>query len=114
MLKKYNEREIQHAPAPGAAALIDVGERDPEVEGEILIPEFASGETYNDVDVHPGLDADKKRDVEQICEEMKEVLTENPVQTTPEICNMGLIAKEPAFVKGYPAHMPQGKPSHRK
>ena len=65
LLKKY-KREIRHASALGGAAMTDVGERDPEVEGEILIPELASGETYNNVDVHPGLDADKKWDVEQI------------------------------------------------
>ncbi|KAL8587355.1 hypothetical protein ACOMHN_045602 [Nucella lapillus] len=46
LLRKYAQRESQPATL---AAVIDGGEGDPEVEGEILIPEFRSGETYRDV-----------------------------------------------------------------
>ncbi|KAL8612415.1 hypothetical protein ACOMHN_008400 [Nucella lapillus] len=52
LLRKYTQRESQPATL---AAVIDGGEGDPEVEGEILIPEFRSGETYRDVSLHEGL-----------------------------------------------------------
>ncbi|KAL8618408.1 hypothetical protein ACOMHN_050176 [Nucella lapillus] len=52
LLRKYTQRE---SPPATLAAVIDGGEGDPEVEGEILIPEFRSGETYRDVSLHEGL-----------------------------------------------------------
>ncbi|KAL8586910.1 hypothetical protein ACOMHN_051015 [Nucella lapillus] len=52
LLRKYTQRESQPATL---AAVIEGGEGDPEVEGEILIPEFRSGETYRDVSLHEGL-----------------------------------------------------------
>ncbi|KAL8563073.1 hypothetical protein ACOMHN_065217 [Nucella lapillus] len=52
LLRKYTQRESQPATL---AAVIDGGEGDPEVEGEILIPEFRSGETYRDVSLLEGL-----------------------------------------------------------
>ncbi|KAL8585158.1 hypothetical protein ACOMHN_013173 [Nucella lapillus] len=52
LLRKYTQRESQPATL---AAVIEGGEGDPEVEGENLIPEFCSGETYRDVSLHEGL-----------------------------------------------------------
>ena len=48
----YTEREARDVPA---AAVIDTGEGDPEVEGEIPIPDFDQQESHEDVELCPQL-----------------------------------------------------------
>ncbi|KAL8606678.1 hypothetical protein ACOMHN_055353 [Nucella lapillus] len=99
LLRKYTQRESQPATL---AAVIDGGEGDPEVEGEILIPEFRSGETYRDVSLHEGLSGDKKEEARRLLRQFSESLTDKPGKTTLETYTVELTTKQPVHVKAYP------------
>ncbi|KAL8595150.1 hypothetical protein ACOMHN_013823 [Nucella lapillus] len=99
LLRKYTQRESQPATL---AAVIDGGEGDPEVEGEILIPEFRSGETYRDVSLHEGLSGDKKEKARRLLRQFSESLTDKPGKTTLETYTVELTTKQPVHVKAYP------------
>ncbi|KAL8598254.1 hypothetical protein ACOMHN_035204 [Nucella lapillus] len=96
LLRKYTQRESQSATL---AAVIDGGEGDPEVEGEILIPEFRSGETYRDVSLHEGLSGDKKEEARRLLRQFSESLTDKPGKTTLETYTVELTTKQPVHVK---------------
>ncbi|KAL8563286.1 hypothetical protein ACOMHN_058784 [Nucella lapillus] len=99
LLRKYTQRESQPATL---AAVIDGREGDPEVEGEILIPEFRSGETYRDVSLHEGLSGDKKEEARRLLRQFSESLTDKPGKTTLETYTVELTTKQPVHVKAYP------------
>ncbi|KAL8601078.1 hypothetical protein ACOMHN_040779 [Nucella lapillus] len=99
LLRKYTQRESQPATL---AAVIDGGEGDPEVEGEILIPEFRSGEMYRDVSLHEGLSGDKKEEARRLLRQFSESLTDKPGKTTLETYTVELTTKQPVHVKAYP------------
>ncbi|KAL8605770.1 hypothetical protein ACOMHN_059335 [Nucella lapillus] len=99
LLRKYTQRESQ--PATLAAVIVG-GEGDPEVEGEILIPEFRSGETYRDVSLHEGLSGDKKEEARRLLRQFSESLTDKPGKTTLETYTVELTTKQPVHVKAYP------------
>ncbi|KAL8598501.1 hypothetical protein ACOMHN_051289 [Nucella lapillus] len=99
LLRKYTRRESQPATL---AAVIDGGEGDPEMEGEILIPEFRSGETYRDVSLHEGLSGDKKEEARRLLRQFSESLTDKPGKTTLETYTVELTTKQPVHVKAYP------------
>ncbi|KAL8615815.1 hypothetical protein ACOMHN_048523 [Nucella lapillus] len=99
LLRKYTQRESQPATL---AAVIDGEEGDPEVEGEILIPEFRSEETYREVSLHEGLSGDKKEEARRLLRQFSESLTDKPGKTTLETYTVELTTKQPVHVKAYP------------
>ncbi|KAL8558029.1 hypothetical protein ACOMHN_057896 [Nucella lapillus] len=97
LLRKYTQRESQPATL---AAVIDGGEGDPEVEGEILIPEFRS--VQGNVSLHEGLSGDKKEEARRLLRQFSESLTDKPEKTTLETYTVELTTKQPVHVKAYP------------
>ncbi|KAL8593285.1 hypothetical protein ACOMHN_009938 [Nucella lapillus] len=99
--KRQFDKRRESQPAT-LAAVIDGGEGDPEVEGEIFIPEFRSGETYRDVSLHEGLSGDKKKEARRLLRQFSESLTDKPGKTTLETYTVELTTKQPVHVKAYP------------
>ncbi|KAL8613947.1 hypothetical protein ACOMHN_023183 [Nucella lapillus] len=99
LLRKYTQREGQPAIV---AAVVDGGEGDPEVEGEILTPEFHGEETYRDVSVYEGLCRAKQEEARQLLKQFSQSLTDEPGKTTLETCTVELTTKQPVHAKAYP------------
>ena len=96
LLRKYTEREAQDVPA---AVVIDTGEGDPKVEGEILIQDFDQQESHEDVELCPQLDDAKK----EAARELFRVPGNTDRETsTLEVCHAKFITKDPVHAKGYP------------
>ncbi|KAL8611041.1 hypothetical protein ACOMHN_042657 [Nucella lapillus] len=99
LIRKYNQREGQPAIV---AAVVDGAEGDPEVEGEILTPEFHGEETYRDVSVYEGLCRAKQKEARQLLKQFSQSLTDEPGKTTLETCTVELTTKQPVHAKAYP------------
>jgi hypothetical protein len=98
MLKKYVERE----PTLAAAAVIDVGETNPEVNKVIELPDFDNTESVKDIHFAPTLDKEKEEEAKKLCEEFQLRWTTVPGQTDMETCDIELESSVPIHVKGYP------------
>ncbi|KAL8576640.1 hypothetical protein ACOMHN_025115 [Nucella lapillus] len=87
LLRKYTQREGQPAIV---AAVVDGGEGDPEVEGEILTPEFHGEETYRDVSVYEGLCRAKQEEARQLLKQFSQSLTDEPRKPDEELVSYWL------------------------
>ena len=104
--RKCVEREGQAVPAGTrvdraveTAAVID---DDPDVEGDVLLPECDSEETHADVRWCPELTQAQKDDVRGLLSEFQKVMTDKPSQSRLEPCDVELTSKQPAVGKGHP------------
>ncbi|KAL8573663.1 hypothetical protein ACOMHN_007216 [Nucella lapillus] len=94
--------QIKEGQPAIVAAVVDGGEGDPEVEGEILTPEFHGEETYRDVSVYEGLCRAKQEEARQLLKQFSQSLTDEPGKTTLETCTVELTTKQPVNAKAYP------------
>ena len=96
LLKKYMTRE-KSAEYAGVTTVIDEEESE-----EICPPPTIGQETAADVNISSEITLEQRQQLEGLCRKYSDVLTDAPLRTTLEECQIALIDEEPVRVKQYP------------
>lgn len=101
LLKKYHRRE--QCSAGHTPVVIESQEGDLSVVGHNIptVP-LAAEETWRDVEVATTLEASQRKDVEDLCQEFQDILSDQPLQCRVGTCSLTLTNETPVRVKQYP------------